>query len=80
MGATVPLCHSTSACAIVKIPRSGTSSLFWACGVRDLTSAVGDNACVWQRRPCFLVAYLLSWMGHANREKRGGKKEVKSGE
>ena len=44
---------------IVKISRSGTSSLFWGCGLKELTTAKGNNACAWQRRHHSLLAYLL---------------------
>ena len=44
--------------------------MFRGCGLKELTTAKGDNACAWQRRHHSLLAYVLGQVCHANREKR----------
>jgi len=62
---------------IVKISRSGTSSLFQGCGLKELNTTTGDNACAWQRKHHSLMAYLLVQICRTNGEKR--KKRKKKG-
>ena len=44
--------------------------MFRGCGLKELTTAKGDNACAWQRRHHSLLAYVLGQVCHAKREKR----------
>lgn len=71
-------CHRTTVLLlmIVKISRSRRSSLFQMCGLKELTTAKGNNACVWQWRHHSLPACLSGQVCHTNREKKKKPREM----
>ena len=48
---------------------------FQGCGLKDLNNSKGDNACAWQGRHHYLLAYLLGKVCHTNRQKGRRKKK-----